>query len=70
MVIWPQQRQAKKHKEMVSALNKGDKIITAGGIHGEVVKAEDEFIKLKISDETTIKLSKEFVAKKLDAEKN
>lgn len=55
---------------MVSALNKGDKIITAGGIHGEVVKAEDEFIKLKISDETTIKLSKEFVAKKLDAEKN
>jgi preprotein translocase subunit YajC len=67
LVIRPQQTQAKKHKEMVEALDKGDKIITAGGIIAEVVKAETDFIKVKINDEGTIvKLSRDFVARKLD----
>ncbi|MGE4294441.1 MAG: preprotein translocase subunit YajC [Campylobacterales bacterium] len=70
LVIWPQQRQAKKHKEMVAALDKGDKIVTAGGLYAEVVKAEEEFIKVKISDDVTVKLAKEFVARKLDATQN
>jgi preprotein translocase subunit YajC len=67
LVIRPQQVQAKKHKEMVEALAKGDKIITAGGIHAEVVKVETDFIKVKINDEGTIvKLSKDFVARKIE----
>jgi preprotein translocase subunit YajC len=67
LVIRPQQVQAKKHKEMVEALAKGDKIITAGGIHAEVVKSEADFIKVKINDEgATVKLSKDFVARKIE----
>ena len=67
LVIRPQQVQAKKHKEMVEALDKGDKIITAGGIFAEVVKAETDFIKVKINEEGTIvKLSRDFVARKID----
>ncbi len=67
LVIRPQQVQAKKHKEMVEALQKGDKIITAGGIHAEVVKSEADFIKVKINDEgVTVKLSKDFVARKIE----
>ncbi len=67
LVIRPQQVQAKKHKEMVEALQKGDKIVTAGGIFAEVVKAEADFIKVKINDEGAIvKLAKEFVARKVD----
>lgn len=66
LVIWPQQKQAKKHKEMISSLQKGDKIVTAGGIHAEVVKAEEEFIKVKINDEVIVKIAKEFVSKKIE----
>ena len=67
LVIRPQQVQAKKHKEMVDALTKGDKIITAGGIHAEVIKTEDDFIKVKLNDEgVTVRLAKEFVALKIE----
>ena len=67
LVIRPQQNQAKKHKEMLSALQKGDKVITNGGLIGEVVKAEEDSIKLKLNDEgVTVKIAREFIAKKID----
>ena len=67
LVIRPQQNQAKKHKEMLSALKKGDKVITNGGLIGEVVKAEEDSIKLKLNDEgVTVKVSRDFIAKKID----
>ena len=67
LVIRPQQVQVKKHKEMVDALTKGDKIITAGGIHAEVIKTEEDFIKVKLNDEgVTVRLAKEFVARKIE----
>jgi len=67
LVIRPQQNQAKKHKEMISSLKKGDKVITNGGLIGEVVKAEDDSIKLKLNDEgVTVKISRDFIAKKID----
>ena len=67
LVIRPQQNQAKKHKEMLSASKKGDKVITNGGLIGEVVKAEEDSIKLKLNDEgVTVKIAREFIAKKID----
>jgi len=68
LVILPQQRQAKKHKEMIASLKKGDKIVTSGGLMAEVIKAEEEFIKIQLNDSTEVRLSKDFVAKKLDDE--
>lgn len=70
LVIYPQQKQVKKHKEMVNNLKKGDKIITSGGIYGEVAKVEEESFQIKVAGETTIKLAKEFIAKKLDETNN
>ena len=68
LVILPQQKQAKKHKEMVENLKKGDKIVTTGGIIAEVVKNEEGFLKVKINDNVEVKLDKSAVAKKLDNE--
>jgi len=68
LVILPQQKQAKKHKEMVDALKKGDKIVTAGGIIAEVVKNEEDFIKAKINDNVEVKITKDAIARKLDEE--
>ena len=66
LIIRPQQKQAKAHKEMVSNLKKGDKIVTNGGLIVEVVKVEDTYFLVKNSDGTEIKLIKEFVAKLLE----
>ena len=67
LIIRPQQKQAKQHKEMIESLKKGDKIITAGGLIAEVVKPEEDFIKVKLNDDTIVKLSREYVSKKLES---
>jgi preprotein translocase subunit YajC len=66
LVIRPQQKQAKTHKDMLGALKKGDKVITNGGLIGEVVKPEEDFIKVKLNDDTTVKVSREYIAKKIE----
>ncbi len=67
LIIRPQQKQAKAHKEMLAGLTKGDKIITNGGLICDVVKAEEEFIKVKLNDDTIVKVSREFIARKIEA---
>ncbi|MBE2983943.1 preprotein translocase subunit YajC [Campylobacter sp. RM9344] len=67
LVIRPQQKQQKQHAQMIKALEKGDKIITSGGLICEVVKPEDDFIKVKLNDDVIVRLSREFVAKKIEA---
>lgn len=66
LIIRPQQKQAKAHKDMLLGLQKGDKIITTGGLIVEVVKVEEDFFKIKLNDETIAKLAKEFVTRKYE----
>lgn len=66
LVIRPQQKQQKEHKAMLEALQKGDRIVTNGGILCEVVKPEDDFIKVKLNDEVIVRIDRAFVARKLD----
>ena len=54
MIIRPQSKKAKEHAAMLDALNKGDEVVTSGGILGKVVKIGDNFIELKISDSSTV----------------
>ena len=63
LIIRPQQKQAKAHKEMIINLKKGDKIVTNGGLMVEVVKVEDAFFVVKNSDNSEMKLAKEFVTR-------
>ncbi|WQU33436.1 preprotein translocase subunit YajC [Helicobacter pylori] len=66
LIVRPQRQQQKKHKEMIDGLTKGDKIVTQGGLIVEVLKAEANFFNVKLNDDTTAKLSKNYVAFKLD----
>ncbi|WP_199498650.1 preprotein translocase subunit YajC [Helicobacter pylori] len=66
LIVRPQRQQQKKHKEMVEGLTKGDKIVTQGGLIVEVLKAEANFFSVKLNDDTTAKLSKNYIAFKLD----
>ena len=54
---------------MLAALAKGDKIVTNGGIIAEVEKVEEHFIKVKLNDDTTVKMAKEYVSKRYDESK-
>ncbi len=58
MIIRPQAKKAKEHTTMLDALSKGDEIVTNGGILGKVVKLGDNFVELKISDSSNIKIQR------------
>lgn len=62
----PQQRQQKAHRLMLDNLKKGDKIITNGGLMGQIVSVEDNFIKVELSDKVIVKIVREYIAKKID----
>lgn len=66
LLIRPANVKRKKHQEMINALQKGDKIITTGGLICEVVKAEKTFFSVRLNDDTIVRLSREFIAYKLD----
>ena len=51
---------------MLASLAKGDKIITTGGLIAVIVKPEEDFIKIKLNDDTIVKLDRTYVAKKVE----
>lgn len=59
LLIRPQQQRMKKHHEMVSAVRRGDTVVTAGGVVGKVAKVLDEReILVEIADNVTVKVVK------------
>ena len=66
LIIRPQNKQRKEHAEMVASLKKGDKIVTAGGLIAVVVKPEEDYFKIKLNDDTVVKLDKNYVARKVE----
>mgnify|MGYP002029594424 FL=1 len=63
ILIRPQSKKLKEHKQMITELKVGDEIATSGGILGKVLKVGESFIQLKISDNVEIKLQKTSVNK-------
>ena len=66
LIIQPQQKAQNEHKAMLEALDKGDKIITTGGLIALIVKPEEDFIKIKLNDDTIVKLDRAYVSKKVE----
>ena len=54
MIIVPQRRQAKAHAEMVAALQKGDQVVTAGGLIGTITAVRDDAIELRTGSSTVV----------------
>jgi preprotein translocase subunit YajC len=68
VIIRPQQKEAQAKKEMLEALKKGDKVITNGGFIVVVHKVEEEFLSVKMNDDTITRITKDAVAKKFESE--
>lgn len=64
LIIRPQQKKAKEHREMLEGLKKGDNVVTAGGLHGKVVGIADNVVTLEIASNVRVKVSKEYIAAK------
>ena len=64
LIIRPQQKQQKAHAEMIDSLQKGDKIVTNGGLIVEISKAEETFYTVKNTDDSIMRISKNFISSK------
>jgi preprotein translocase subunit YajC len=61
LLIRPQNKRRKEHQELVSSLNKGDEVVTAGGVVGTITKVEDDFVKVQVSDQVEMRVQKSAV---------
>jgi preprotein translocase subunit YajC len=68
IIIRPQQKQAKAHREMLASLKKGDKVVTSGGLIVEIQKVEAEFLTILLNKEVSAKLTKDAVSRKYEDE--
>lgn len=67
-LIRPQQKRVKEHQAMLTALRRGDQIVTAGGLIGKVtkVKDEEEQVEVEIASGTVVKVMRPTIARVLN----
>jgi len=70
LLIRPQQKQRKQHNEMLAALKKGDRVITSGGLHGEISGIKDDLMTMEIAPKSRVKVSRNSIAGKIRKEGN
>jgi preprotein translocase subunit YajC len=58
MMIRPQMKRAKEQRQMLEALQKGDEVVTAGGVLGRVTKVAEAYVTLEIADKVEITVQK------------
>ena len=58
LLIRPQQKKAKEHQEMITGLKKGDKVITSGGIHGQITSLDETTVTIEIAEKVRIKVTR------------
>ena len=67
LILGPQRRVQKKHREMIGAVKKGDEVMTEGGIIGTVVHVADDRLTLKTAENTRIVVARPKIARVLGA---
>lgn len=66
LMIRPQQRQVKAHKDAIAAVKKGDEVVTGGGIRGKVTKVSDEEAEVEIAQGVKIRVVKSTISQVLN----
>ncbi|HEX5755010.1 MAG TPA: preprotein translocase subunit YajC [Arenimonas sp.] len=61
LLIRPQMKRAKEHRELVSKLQKGDEIITSGGVAGRIDDIGEHFVSVEVADGVRVKLQRSAV---------
>jgi len=66
MLIRPQRRRQQEMNQLIESLKRGDKVITAGGIHGEIESIGDTSAVLTLEDGSKLRMAKTSIVRKLD----
>lgn len=62
LLIRPQQKKQKHHREMLGRLKKGDRVITSGGLYGRITGITDTVVTLEISEKVRVKVGRGNIA--------
>jgi preprotein translocase subunit YajC len=62
LLIRPQQKKAKQHRELLSALKKGDRVVSSGGLHGVITGMANDVVTMEISPKVRVKVSRSSIA--------
>jgi preprotein translocase subunit YajC len=65
LLIRPQQKKQKEHREMIANLKKGDRIITNGGLHGRITGSDETTLTVEIADKVRVKVARGSVGGKV-----
>jgi preprotein translocase subunit YajC len=61
LLIRPQSKRQKEHKELIGNLSTGDEVTTAGGVLGKVTEVKDDFVKIQVADNVVVTVQKHTV---------
>ena len=61
LLIRPQQKKAKEHQAYLANLQKGDNVVTSGGLHGQITGITDTVVTLEIADNIRVKVSRQHI---------
>ncbi|MCK5543327.1 MAG: preprotein translocase subunit YajC [Desulfobacterales bacterium] len=62
LLIRPQQKRAKEHRELVSNLKQGTRVVTSGGIHGTIASLDETTVTLEITEKVKMKITRGNIA--------
>ncbi|MBI4963340.1 MAG: preprotein translocase subunit YajC [Desulfomonile tiedjei] len=62
LLIRPQQKKAKEHRELLQNLKKGDAVITQGGLYGKIAGLSEQVVTLEIADKVRVRVTRASVA--------
>ncbi len=65
LLLRPQQKEARRHQEMLAALKKGDEVVTVGGIYGRIMALDAEKISLRIAESVKIDVERSKIVRVL-----
>ena len=62
MIIRPQQKRAKEREKMLSNIQKGDKVVTSGGLHGVIAGLDEKTVLLQVGDNIKLKYERSAIS--------
>ena len=62
LLIRPQTKRAKEHKQMVDALKKGDEVVSGGGMLGRIIEVGENFVQVELADNIQIRVQKQAIS--------
>lgn len=65
LLIRPQQKRQKQHREMIDSLSVGDDVVTVGGMHGRIDAVAEGHVDLEVTDEIVLRFQKQSIARNL-----